>query len=103
MADPILSPEARADLNAAWDYLAERNLDAADRFLDEFWEAASSHAAFPRTGRPRDDLRPGLRSFVVGRHVAFFIPDVETVRIVRVLHSSRDITRTMFPTDPADG
>jgi toxin ParE1/3/4 len=95
MADPIISPEARADLSAAWDYLAERNAVAADQFLDDFWVAASRHAAFPRTGRPRDDLRPGLRSFVVGRHVAFFTPDGDTIRIIRVLHGSRDVDRIL--------
>lgn len=69
MADPILSPQARTDLDEAWDYLAERNPDAADRFVEEFWASATRHAQFPLTGRPRDDLRFGLRSFVVGRYV----------------------------------
>jgi len=72
MPDPIISQEARADLSAAWDFLADRNQDAADQFLDDFWVVASRHPSFPRTGRPRDDLRPGLRSFAVGRYVAFF-------------------------------
>jgi toxin ParE1/3/4 len=95
MADPIISPEAQADLNSTWDYIAERDVAAADRFLDEFWTAASRHVSFPRTGRNRDDLRPGLRSFVVGKHVVFFLPDADTIRIVRVLHGSRDVNRIM--------
>lgn len=91
MAETLLSPEARADLEAAWDYLSDRSLDAADRLYEEFWTAANLHAQFPRTGRPRDDLRPGLRSFVVGKYVAFFEPTENGIRIVRVLHGSRNI------------
>ncbi len=99
MAEATISPEARADLEEAWAYLAAHSLDAADRFLDGFWTGAESHAKFPRTGRPRDDLRPDLRSFVVGRHVAFFQPDASGVRIVRVLHGSRDLERILREED----
>jgi toxin ParE1/3/4 len=102
MADPIISPEARADLDDTWAYLAQHSLDAADRFLDEFWDAAQRHARFPSTGRPRNDLRSGLRSFVVGRHVAFFTPEGGSIRIVRVLHGSRDIPRILRGGDEAD-
>jgi toxin ParE1/3/4 len=91
VADATLSREARTDLDAAWDYLATYSPDAADRFLDEFWTSAELHARFPRTGRARDDLHAGMRSFVVGRYVAFFLPDPAGIRIVRVLHGSRNI------------
>jgi toxin ParE1/3/4 len=102
MADPIISPEARADLDDTWAYLAQHSLDAADRFLDEFWDAAQRHARFPRTGRPRNDLRSGLRSFVVGRHVAFFTPEGDSIRIVRVLHGSQSSAAATKRTNSAD-
>jgi toxin ParE1/3/4 len=91
MAEVILSPEARLDLSEAWDYIAQRNPDAADRLLDDFRASAERHTQFPRTGRPRDDLRGGLRSFVVGRYVAFFEADANGIRIIRVLHGSRNV------------
>ena len=99
MADPVLSPQARIDLDEAWDYLAERNPDAADRLIEEFWASAVRHAQFPRTGRARDDLRPGMRSFVVGRYVVFFVPVADTIRIARVLHGSRNIDRIIRDED----
>ena len=95
MAEALLSPEARTDLEAAWDYLSDRSLDAADRLYEDFWTSATRHAQFPLTGRPRDDLRPGLRSFVVGKYVAFFEPTENGIRIVRVLHGSRDIDQIL--------
>lgn len=99
MADPILSPEARGDLSEAWDAIAAYSVDAADRFLDAFWALASRHASFPRTGRDRSNLRPGLRSFVVGKHVVFFTADADTIRIVRVLFGSRDVDRILTESD----
>jgi toxin ParE1/3/4 len=45
----------------------------------------------PGIGRPRDDLKPGLRSFVVKSYVVFCRVVDGTVEVVRVLHGSRDI------------
>jgi toxin ParE1/3/4 len=42
-------------------------------------------------GRPRDDLRPGLRSFAVGEYVIVYTIEDEDVQILYVFHSHRDI------------
>lgn len=90
MAEPRLTPDADADLDEAANYLGERNEAAAVRFLREFRARARLHAAHPRLGRPRDDLQPGLRSFVAGRYVVFFRPSADGIEVLRVLHGSRD-------------
>jgi toxin ParE1/3/4 len=44
-------------------------------------------------GRPRDELRPGLRSAPYKPYIVFFsYHDDEAVEIVRVLHGARDLT-----------
>lgn len=48
-------------------------------------------ARFPDAGRNRDDIRPGLHSFVVGRYVVFYTRGDAVIDIVRVLHGARDI------------
>ena len=46
----------------------------------------------PYIGRRRDqDLRPGVRSFVVGDYVIPYRVDGDNVLILRVLRGSRDI------------
>lgn len=46
----------------------------------------------PYIGRRRDeDLRPGVRSFVVGDYVIAYRVDGDNVLILRVLRGSRDI------------
>jgi toxin ParE1/3/4 len=95
MSDPRITTQAQADLDDLWDYLAERNETAADHLLDEILERARHHARFPKTGRPRDDLLPGLRSFVVRPYVVFFRPVDDTIEILRVVHGSRDVDDIM--------
>jgi len=46
----------------------------------------------PYIGRRRDeDLRPGVRSFVVGDYMIAYRVDGDTVLTLRVLRGSRDI------------
>ncbi len=49
----------------------------------------------PESGRSREVLSPGLRSFVVAPYVVFFRSTADTIEILRVLHGRRDIERIM--------
>ena len=93
MSEPILSDQAQVDLDEAWDYLAERDLKAADRPVERFSHAARMHARFPESGRLRDGIRPGLRSFLVALYVVFFRQVGETIEVLRILHGRRDLDR----------
>jgi toxin ParE1/3/4 len=42
-------------------------------------------------GRPRDDFRPGLRSFAVGQYVIVYTIADEDVEILHVFHGGQDI------------
>jgi toxin ParE1/3/4 len=95
MTNPVITEPARQDLDEMWDWLAGRNEPAADRLLDAILQRAQLHASQPLMGRPRDDLRPGLRSFVVRPYVVFYRPVEGTIEVLRVLHGSRDTESIM--------
>ena len=59
-------PEAFADLEEIWDYIAKDNIDAADRVLGDIHSALATLAGSPQIGHRRPDLttRP-LRFHVV--------------------------------------
>ena len=95
MTDPVITKEAQNDLNQAWDYLARVNIKAADRLIDRFTAAARVHARFPESGRAREELAPGLRSFVVRPYVAIYRPEAETIVVLRFLHGRRDIKQIL--------
>lgn len=91
MANIRRRPAAEDDLVSIWRYIAEDDIDAADRLLDRFDEAFTLLADNPRIGRPRPELMPNFRSFAVGRYMIFYRPDDDGIEIIRVIHGARDI------------
>jgi toxin ParE1/3/4 len=86
-----LAPQARADLSTIWNYIVTEsgNVTAADGVIDAITERFYLLSQHPRMGRPRDDLRPGLRSFSVGEYVDTI--EDENVEILFVFHGRQDI------------
>jgi len=84
-------PEAENDLDEIWWYIAQDNPDSADKLLDEIEETNRKLARFANMGRNRDELHPGLQSFLVGKYLIFYIPISGGIEIIRVLHGMMDI------------
>jgi toxin ParE1/3/4 len=98
------APRARVTLTSdAWDdyhqlllytvqQWGETQLVAYEATFDRAFTTLGEH---PASGRARDELRPGLRSFPVGQHVIYYILRGRTVRILRILHSRMDARRAL--------
>ena len=56
MSGYILSPLAAQDLDDIWEFIAHDNLDAADRILEEMYEAVQRLVRMPLIGHFREDL-----------------------------------------------
>jgi toxin ParE1/3/4 len=97
MSEPRLTEQAEADLDDLWAYIAADNLAAADRMVDAVLEGSRRHVRFPGMGQSRDDLRPGLRCFVVSPYVVFYRSVEDTIEVLRILHGARDISRLIEP------
>ena len=83
---------AKQDLRDIWRGLAEYSgLDFADRTLTNIESKFRLLAQFPSSGRSRDELLIGLRSYPAGDLVIFYRILDTTVEVVRVLHGRRDI------------
>jgi toxin ParE1/3/4 len=90
----VRSPQADSDLDSIWYYVATESgsVEIADRLIDSITERFFLLANFPNLGRRRDeDLRPDLRSFLVGEYVILYRLRDEDVLILRVLRGSRNI------------
>jgi plasmid stabilization system protein ParE len=83
--------EAYADLADIWDFIAEDNIDAADRLIGELFDVIRSLPAFPNQGRLRPELtvRP-LRFLVVREYLIAYDPSSNPLCIVAVLHGRRN-------------
>jgi len=74
-----------------WSYTAEFfGVLQADRYLDQLAAGLQSCTSRPSRGRCRDDLRPGYRSVLLARHVAFYTVHSDAIVVQRVLHGSMD-------------
>ena len=92
--DVYFSPLAVSDLAEIRDYIAERNVDAAEQLLDAIEEACNRIGHHPQIGRSRDDMIPGIRVFPVKKNYAVFYRVLaDAVEIVRVVHAARDFSR----------
>jgi toxin ParE1/3/4 len=70
----------------------ERSIEIADRLIDSITERFYLLACHPHIGRRRDDdLRPGLRSFVVGQYVIIYRVEKQHVLILHIFRGSRDL------------
>ncbi len=93
----LLSPLAAADLEEIADYIARDNPVRAASFVAELEATCHAVAAAPERYPARADLLEGLRMAVHGRYLVFFrdLPAEATVRVERVLHSARNLSRLL--------
>ncbi len=98
MADSVwITPRARQDIVDSATFIGRENVDAANRFFDQFDQLCDLLATTPEVGSQFPVANPRLQGMRVLRvptfpnHLAFFSPVDGGVQIVRVLHGARDL------------
>jgi plasmid stabilization system protein ParE len=88
----VLTPLAEQDLNDIWDYLAARNIAAADRVLRALERAIERLVRRPGLGHLREDLADRRHRFpLVYSYLIVYRPETKPLQIIRVLHAARDV------------
>lgn len=87
-----LTREAERDLNEIWLYIAERDLDAADRVQEDIYDAITRLREAPGAGHTRRDLttKP-LRFWGVHSYLIAYRVENGRLLVVRILSAARDI------------
>jgi toxin ParE1/3/4 len=94
----VLRPEARADLKSIFDWVERATGPAHAR---DYIRRIRAHylglADFPKLGRDRSDLAPGLRTLAFERRatIAYLIEE-DAIVILRILHKGRDQGRAFL-------
>lgn len=90
----ITSGLARRDISDSAEYVAHNNPDAAFRFLDAVETTIQLIKVTPSIGKLRNiGSERNLRMWFVKdfhKHLIFYTATKTVIRIVRVIHSSRD-------------
>jgi plasmid stabilization system protein ParE len=83
-------PEAAVDLDEIWDFIAEDNLDAADKVIADILASIDALVPFPHQDHKRPDLtsRP-LRFTVVREYLIAYAPEEKPLWVVAVIHGRR--------------
>jgi toxin ParE1/3/4 len=88
----ILTPRAKRDVNEIWDYIANDNIEAADRVLDALESAMVKLAKNPGVGHWREELADKSHRFwLVYSYLIVYRHEAKPLQIVRVLHAARDV------------
>ena len=98
---PLLTQESLAawDLRDHLEYLMDRDTNIAMRFVDAVEIAYQKIKDHPETGFLwgfESESLQSVRAYLVPgfpNHVIFFRKNADEVRVLRVLHASRDVTR----------
>lgn len=102
MTEVVISPRAQKDLQNITDYyIVEAGIEVATSFLSA-WDRAISHIEhYPESGSLRlaetTKVR-GIRVWPVKGfpHIAVYTSDTDGPVVTRVLHTSRDIPKTLL-------
>jgi len=94
MLEYHLSEAADQDLDQIFDYTKDKHGEnQAVSYLLSFEKIFKTLSSNPALGRTRLEIKRGLRSISNGEHVVFYRVMRNSIRIVRVLHGSRDLPK----------
>lgn len=82
---------AEKDLDAIWLYVAMDASEAvADKLVEQLVEKFRHLAQFPLSGRARNDIEYGVRSFPASEFIIYYRPGIRGgVLIARIIHGAR--------------
>ena len=92
MSGYVLGKDAEFDVGEIWDYIAEDNIDAADRWIGKLFDAFEVLGHTPGMGHKRDDLTSyPVLFWPVGAYLVIYRAERRPIEIVAVTQGSRDI------------
>jgi plasmid stabilization system protein ParE len=93
MPSYFLVPQARADLRAILNHIAEDSVDAADKVLTRFLEVFELLGENPEAGHFREDLTSApVRFFPVYSYLVVYLANTRPIEVVRVLGGAQDVS-----------
>lgn len=94
MLKVILSKAADVDLEDIFDFTLEKfGLEQAVSYVSGFDDTFEIISRNPEIGRERKEIREQLHSLAKDKHVIFYRVLSNHIRIVRILHGSRDLPK----------
>jgi plasmid stabilization system protein ParE len=88
----VLTPRADQDVSDIWEFIADDNIEAADRVLEAPERDMVKLAKNPGIGHWREDLTDERhRLCLVYSYLIVYRHETKPLQIIRVLHAARDV------------
>ena len=101
MSSYALGADVELDLEQIWDYIAEDDIDAADRWIERLFAAFESLAQTPGLGHKREDLTDlPILFWPVGAYLILYRARQHQIEIVAVTQGARDIPAFLTTRNP---
>jgi plasmid stabilization system protein ParE len=98
------TPQALDDLSEIWDFIAEDNVQAANRVESAILSACNNLARYPLLGSKRSEITPlPVRFWTVTRYPNFIIvyrSETKPLQVLSVLHGKRNIKAILEERSP---
>jgi toxin ParE1/3/4 len=100
MAQYDFTAQAVKDLREIGRYTKKTwGIEQARHYRQELELAIQKLSLNPHMGRERNEIAPGVRSFRVAPHIAFYAPRRDGLTVLRLLHPQMDVDLA-FGLDP---
>jgi plasmid stabilization system protein ParE len=88
----VLGTGAEFDLDEIWEYIAQDNIEAADRWVEKLFDAFETIARNPEIGHGRKDLTAyPVLFWPVGAYLILYRVHRAELEIIAVTQGARDI------------
>jgi toxin ParE1/3/4 len=91
LTEYIIVPDAIRDLEEISTYYAVHNIEAGEKFIDEFEARCRYLVSFPNIGKSYRLIRSDLRGISFLGYIIFYRVTERVVEILRVVSGSRDL------------
>jgi toxin ParE1/3/4 len=86
----VFHPQAVAELDEIWEFIAQDSLNSADKVINEIFDALNFISKAPHQGHRRPDLTSrDLRFWRVRSYLIAYAPEEHPLLVVAVLHGRR--------------
>lgn len=87
----VINILASRDLNAIAEYFSQSNLEAGERFFQEFNRKCQQLVSFPRSGKSYAGIHADLRGLPLEGYVIFYRVLDDGIEILRVVSGRRNL------------
>jgi toxin ParE1/3/4 len=96
----LINVLATHDLNEIADYFTTNNIEAGERFFQEFSGRCQQLVNFPNLGRTYIEIRPDLRGLALDGYIIFYRILDDGIEILRVVSGRRDMLSIFEEQEP---